>query len=406
MKLTRTWGISTLLLALAVGSTSCKKDEPTPIVETSQYDALIDVDLLGLETLPPAIDPFDNPNNEAKVELGRFLFWDPIIGGMKDVACVTCHHPDFGYTDGIDLPIGVNGVGLGPDRIEHAGGLNLINGNTHRVPRNAPTILNAAYNGYANASTFDPYDSPHFWDGRKSSFEEQSVMPPTSRAEMRGDAYADSVTFDSIIVRLQNIPEYVDLFSDCFNGGIETVNEQNYKFAMSAFERSISSINSPYDQYISGNLTAITEEQKHGLLLFNGKANCVSCHQGAAFNDGSFHALGIPENPLSPNSEGPEGDTGKDGEYKFKTPTLRNVELTGPYMHNGMFNTLEEVVEFKNNGVSINDNIPVSELEPLDLTTGEKAALVSFLKALTDNDFDKTIPSYVPSGLSVGGDIN
>jgi len=302
MIINRTLGTYALMLALTVGAISCKKDQE-PDAVLSEYDQLIDVDLMGLTTLPTTVDPITNPSTAAKTELGKLLFWDPILGGEKDMACATCHHPDFGYTDGLDLPIGVNGLGLGPDRIENAAGLNLPNGEVERVPRNAPTILNSAYNGFANASTFNPMNSPHFWDGRTSSLEEQSTKPPTSRSEMRGDAYADSLTFDSIIYRLKEIPEYVQLFDNCFTEtGIDAVNFENYQKAIASFERSIVAINSPYDKYISGDLTAITEQQKHGLLIFNGKGNCTSCHSGPAFNDGSFHSIGIPENPDSPHS--------------------------------------------------------------------------------------------------------
>lgn len=400
-------GIPVLILAFGIGLSSCKKPEATveEVIE-SEYDHLIDVDLMGLTTLPPAIDPADNPSTQAKVDLGRMLFWDPIIGGEKDMACVTCHHPDFGYTDGLDLPIGVNGTGLGPDRIANSGGLDLTNGDIERVPRNAPTVINAAYNGFVSEATFDASNSPHFWDGRSSSFEEQSSGPPGSRSEMRGDAYEQDFTFDTIVNRLAAIDEYVTMFGDAFGGGAETITEENFNKAVGAWERSIIAINSPYDQYIQGDLTAITEQQKLGLLLFNGRANCADCHKGAAFNDGDFHKLGIPENPDSPHSLLAEGDTGKDELYLFKTPTLRNIALTGPYTHNGIFTTLEEMVDFKNNGVSVNDNIAESELEPLGLSDEEKAALVAFLHSLTDNNFDKTIPTSVPSGLPVGGSIN
>ncbi len=406
MKLKQYVGVPALALTLALGVTSCKKtvDDPDPVV--SGYDELIDVDLMGLETLPPAIDPLDNPSTVEKVALGKLLFWDPIVGGEKDMACVGCHHPDLGYTDGLDLPIGVNGTGLGPDRIANSGGLILANGTVERVPRNAPTIINAAYNGFVSEETFDASNSPHFWDGRASSFEEQSSGPPGSRSEMRGDAYENEVAMDSVVNRLKNIDEYVALFDQCFGGGVDAVTEENFNKAVSAFERSIIAINSPYDRYIEGELTALTEQEKHGLLLFNGKANCVECHKGAAFNDGSFHRLGIPENPDSPNSMEEGGDKGKDDLYEFKTPTLRNVSLTGPYMHNGIFSTLEEVVDFKIAGVSQNPNIETSELTPRNLDAEEKEALVAFLRALTDNSFDKTIPTSVPSGLPVGGSIN
>lgn len=403
MKKFRFAGIPVLALALATSFYSCRKStETTP--ELTNYDVAID--LMGLTTLPEAIDPVDNATSAEKVALGKLLFWDPIIGGEKDMACAGCHHPDFGYSDGRALPIGVNGTGLGPDRIANNGGLDLANGPIELVPRNAPTVINAAYNGFVNAATFDASNSPHFWDGRSNSFEEQSSGPPGSRSEMRGDAYSNEATFDSIVARLKAIPEYVTLFDDVFGGGIDAVTETNFNKAVSAFERSIIAINSPYDKYLAGDRSAMTEQEKHGLILFHNQGNCAECHKGPAFNDGDFHALGAKLNPESPNSMNGNVDMGKDDEFKFKTPTLRNIELTGPYTHAGMYSTLEEIVEFMSGGVSEDPNVLVSELTPTNLSAQDKADIVAFLKALTDNDFDKTIPESVPSGLPVGGSIN
>lgn len=414
MKKTKIAGLPVLILALIVGVTSCRKpiEQPKPVL--SEYDQLIDVDLMGLTTLPAAIDPADNPTSPDKVALGKLLFWDPIIGGEKDMACVGCHHPDFGYSDGLDLPIGVNGTGLGPDnRTANSGGLDLPNGDIGRVPRNAPTVINAAYNGFVTAETFDASASPHFWDGRAASFEAQSSGPPGSREEMKGDAYESEVAFDSIVNRLKAIEEYVTMFGDVFGGGIETVTEENFNKAVGAFERSIIAINSPYDKYISGDLTALTEQQKHGLLLFNGKGKCSECHSGPAFNDGDFHKVGVMENPDSPNSMDGNTDEGRMNEteemadqYKFKTPTLRNISLTGPYTHNGMYATLAEMVDLMSSGVSDNANYTDTEITPTGLSEDEKAAIVAFLESLTDNDFDKVEPTSVPSGLQVGGNIN
>ena len=168
-----------------VFSTSCKKDEcEDPPAQPNALDEMIS--LLDLQTLPEVSFPANNQHTTEKSELGRLLFWDPIVGGQKDVACVTCHHPGLGYGDGIDLAIGVNGSGLGPDRTENTGGLPL---DIERVPRNAPTIINSAYNGLTSSNGYDPLESPMFWDSRFNSLETQCQKPPTSRSEMRGDAY-------------------------------------------------------------------------------------------------------------------------------------------------------------------------------------------------------------------------
>lgn len=376
---------------------SCKKDDDPGADEL--------IAALGLEALPTVSDPADNAATQAKVALGRPLFWDPIIGGEKDVACATCHHPNHGYSDGLDLAIGVNGTGLGPARTENTGGLSLSK-LIDRVPRNSPSVLNAAYNGMTSLGSYSPENALMFWDGRMKSLESQCQGPPTSRSEMRGDAYPEAVTFDSVVARLAAIPEYVSLFDAAFGGGAAAVTTANYAKAIGAFERTIVTDNSPYDQYLNGDKNALTERQKKGLLLFFGKANCTNCHNGPMLSDFNFHALGVPDNPANPNVT----DDGKDHLYLFRTPTLRNATLTGPYMHNGMLSTLREVVEFENNGVSKNPNVLSGMVDlnfkPLGLTSDEIDDIVLFLESLTDNDFDKSIPASVPSGLEVGGNIH
>ncbi len=326
-------------------------------------------------------------------------------GGEKDVACATCHHPNHGYSDGLDLAIGVNGSGLGPDRTENTGGLDLAVP-IDRVPRNSPSVLNTAYNGMTSLGDYVPENAVMFWDGRMKSLESQCQGPPTSRSEMRGDAYPEDLTFDSILVRLKAIPGYVTLFDEAFGGGVESITIDHLAEAIGAFERTIVTDNSPYDQYLNGDKNALTEDQKNGLLLFFGKAACNDCHSGPMLSDFNFHALGVPDNPSVPGGT----DEGKDELYQFRTPTLRNVTLTGPYMHNGIFDTLREAVEFQNRGVSENANVPSGMLDvdfkPKDLTDSEMEELISFLESLTDTDFDKTIPASVPSGLEVGGNIN
>jgi cytochrome c peroxidase len=362
------------------------------------------ISMLDLQALPDVSHPADNPTSDEKIELGRLLFWDPIVGGEKDMACVTCHHPGLGYGDGIDLPIGVNGSGLGPDRTENTGGLDLSEP-IARVPRNAPSVINAAFNGLTSSNGYDPSTSPMFWDSRAEAFEGQCVGPPSSRSEMRGEAYAEDDAMDSVVARLAAIPEYVNLFENVFGAG-DAVTLENYTFAMSAFERSIVSDNSPFDKYIKGNLTALSNDEKNGLILFYGKARCSNCHFGPMFSDFDFHALGIPENSSNPN--GP--DMGVDDEYKFRTPTLRNATLTGPYMHNGMMTEIKDIVEYMNAGVSGNENVTAdmlaADMTPLGLSEKEINQIVAFIESLTDDDFDKIVPESVPSGLEVGGNIN
>ena len=210
---------------------------------------------------------------------------------------------------------------------------------------------------------------------------------------------------DSIALRLAAIPEYVQLFTDVF-GGTNPVTVENYAKAVATFERTIVSTNSPYDKYLAGDLNALSSDQKNGLILFNGKARCSNCHYGPMLSDYDFHALGIPENPASPLFP---ADSGKYKEFKFRTPTLRNATLTGPYMHNGMLESLKDIVEYMNAGVSGNSNVTsdmlASDMTPLGLTETEINQLVAFLESLTDENFDQIVPTSVPSGLPVGGNI-
>lgn len=386
-----------LLLFIPVFMTSCQK-EPSEVASIDEQIAA-----LGLEPLPPVSHPLTNPSSSAKIALGRMLFWDPIISGHGDVACATCHHPDFGYSDGLDLPIGVNGTGLGPNRKENTGGLSLAS-LIERVPRNSPSVLNTAYNGLTATGQYAPESAPMFWDNRMLSLESQCQGPPGSRSEMRGEGCPEEEIFDTIIIRLATIPEYVAAFNWAFSG--TGVTRANYAKAIAAFERTIVTNNSPYDRYLKGNLAALSEQQKEGLLLFFGKAACNNCHSGPMLSDFNFHAMGVPDNPNHPAGT----DKGKDDLYRFRTPTLRNIEITGPYMHNGMLTTIREVVEFMNEGVSQNayvlSGMMDADMVPLGLSPTEIDAIVAFLESLTDTNFDRTVPQAVFSGLPVGGNIH
>lgn len=362
------------------------------------YDA--EIAKLALSPLPQVVNPMNNTSTPEKVELGRLLFWDPIIGGEKDVACATCHHPDFAYTDGLSLSIGVRGVGLGPNRVKGEG--------IDRVPRNSPSILNTAFNGITEKITdYNPDSAIMFWDGRAHSLEEQCKKPPTSRSEMLGDFIGGQYALEYILPRLVEIPEYVTLFGKAFPREENPVNIKNYGKAIAAFERSLVTKHSPFDQYLAGDLTALTKSQKQGLLLFFGKAKCAVCHSGPMLSDYSFHALGVKENPLREELGGPDKGNQRYDDFKFRTPTLRNVSLTPPYMHNGMYETLEDVMNFYVSGKSENPYVieTSEQFESLDLSDDEISFIIDFMISLEDNDFDKRIPESVPSGLNPGGNI-
>ncbi|MEZ4472447.1 MAG: cytochrome c peroxidase [bacterium] len=276
--------------------------------------------------------PADNPTTAAKVALGRLLFWDPILSGPRDIACATCHHPDFAYGDGIALSIGTGGQGLGPDRVRGRG--------APFVPRNAPTVLNTGFNGWTGGAMPDPEDAPMFWDSRAHSLEAQALGPIQSDVEMRGNTYPEAEALDRVVARLAAVPEYEALFAAAFGvDPAEAVTVEHLSNAIAAFERHLSQLTSPFDRFQAGDARALTAQQQRGLRAFNA-AGCADCHRGPMFSDYRLHRLNTPDNPATP-----EVDRG-DGQGRFRTPTLRNVALTGPYMHGGVFRTLPDVMRF------------------------------------------------------------
>jgi cytochrome c peroxidase len=356
--------------------------------------------------LPTAVAaPADNPTTPEKAELGRLLFWDPILSGTKDVACATCHHPDFGYAENLDVSIGVQGVGLGATR-RFAPGTPM----TH-VKRNSQTVLNSAFNGIDTSGRYDPLRAPMFWDVRVQSLEAQALEPIKTLEEMRGSVYSAESALDVVVSRLAEIPEYRERFANVF-GGARPVSADNLGRALAAFERTLVAANSPFDRYMRGDQSAMTPLQIQGMRRFE-RAGCANCHSGPMFSDFQVHVLGIDDNTKLPAS-----DAGVNGTYGFRTASLRNLVYTAPYMHSGVFRTLDQVVDFYDNpgrrgrgrrgGGARNPNVSRDQLDPLllDLNMrGGRRDLVEFLRALSDDSFDRTIPTSVPSGLQVGGTI-
>ncbi len=403
---------------------SCGEDSTTTTVEPEPEDLRTQ---FNLQTLGPIPYPANNGPRFERIALGRLLFFDPILGGEKDVACATCHHPDFGFGDGRALPVGTSGIGMGPNRYLNT---SMITGNpVSLTPRNAPSLWNVAYNHDENG--VPSHEGVMFWDGRVNSLEVQATKPITSRVEMRGDAIpgtdeeAAALALDTVLVRLRDIHEYEQLFRAAFPeeaaeidaGTRETaIDSSTYGRAIAAFEREIVSNNSPYDQFVRGDDDALTEQQKRGLELYYTKAKCADCHNGAMFSDFSFVVQGVPQE--GPGKEViPGDDTGREefthdpaDRYAFRTPTLRNVELTAPYMHDGVFTTLEEVMDFYNDGAfprhpPVGDDILHESLrEPLGLTQQEIDDVIAFMRAMTDNGsqlpaYLLEVPERVPSGL-------
>jgi cytochrome c peroxidase len=371
----------------------CTADNEKKLAATDTIDE--SVSALPLNVKSPA----DNPSTPQKVELGRLLFYDPILSGEKDVACASCHHPEYGYAEGLELSVGVNGSGLGEMRQFNQ---------PNDIPfskRNSQSILNTAFNGIDAKGVYDPKKAPMFWDLRTQSLEQQSLKPIATLEEMRGQGHAEAIELDSIANRLKAIDEYQKLFREAF-GGSDAVSVINLSKAIAAFERTLVANNSPFDRFMRGDKTALNSMEKEGLTVFR-QAGCAKCHNGPMLSDFKLHVLGVPD-----NEKLPEADLGAGNNNAFRTPTLRNLRYTDPYMHNGKLKTLENVLELYEDVAGLksrNPRISPDQLDPLarksKITQKDFRLIIEFLNTLNDDQFDRKIPARVPSGLKVGGNI-
>jgi cytochrome c peroxidase len=372
-------GLSVMLLGAAVGTTQGT--------------------FAALPQVPAA--PRDNPTTPGRVALGRMLFWDPILSGDRDVACGTCHHPRFGYAENRDLSIGVTGIGLG-DRRRFASGSTVP-----FVKRNSQTVLNVAFNGIDEAGRHDPAAAPMFWDTRVRGLEQQALEPLKTLEEMRGSAYPADKAVDAVVARLAAVPEYRRLFADAFGTG-QGVTSTNLARALAAFQRSLTANRSPFDRYMRGEAGAMNASQLQGMRRFE-RIGCGNCHTGPMFSDFKTHVLGVPDSPRVQAS-----DAGVDSTYAFRTASLRSLVFTAPYMHSGVFSSLEDVLDFYDDvtdrrGRDRNPQVSRDELDPLLRrlrgVDDDDEDLLAFLRSLSEETFDRTIPARVPSGLQVGGRI-
>jgi cytochrome c peroxidase len=300
--------------------------------------------------LPAVPQPADNVGTPARVELGRALFFEPRLSGNGAMSCATCHNPSLGWSDGLKTAVGWHGKVLG---------------------RATPTVVNTAYN------------TQFMWDGRKKSLEDQALGPMKSPDEMNTD-------FKRTLARLQSLPQYVAMFQKAYPG--EGITEGTIAKAIAAFERTVVSRESAFDRWLAGDRSAMTLSQWRGYKVFSdpGKGNCIMCHNGSNFTDNRFHNIGL--------AQGGEPDPGRYNIEKvasmqgaFKTPTLRDVELTAPYFHDGSAATLRQVVEHYVRGGD--DRSHLSPLmKPLKLTEQDKEDLVAFMKALTGKPVQVAVP--------------
>lgn len=401
--------------------------------------------------------------NEAK--LGQLLFYDPILSGNKEVACATCHHPSLGTGDGLSLSLGDGGKGLGSKRI-----VDYENLPEQRVPRNAQPLFNLGakqfktlfHDGRVQVDLSRPSGlrtplEEEMVEGFSSIISAQTMFPVLSADEMAGHYSENEISeavrrgtltgkggaWDLISKRVQAIPEYSDFFIDTYDH-IETA--QDIKFtdisnAVAAFmEFEWRSDTSPFDDFLQGRLDLAISQEK-GMELFYGKANCSSCHAGALFTDHQFHATGQPQ--VGPGKaarfQSHSRDLGRfrvtgniKDKYAFRTPSLRNVELTGPWGHAGAYSNLEAFVnahlnpylalsnydksnvtltKYDANDWKIMDNANEVKaiadsitIKPVIISDGEVTDLLAFLGTLTDIKAQKGrlgIPETVPSGLEI-----
>ncbi|HRQ18347.1 MAG TPA: cytochrome c peroxidase [Agriterribacter sp.] len=358
-------------------------------------------DLGSVSALPLSYaSPADNPITEEKVELGRLLFYDPILSGNKDVSCASCHHPEFGYAESLELPIGVNGRGFGSER-------HFVQPND--IPfskRNAPALVNTAFNGIDVNGNYMPEEAPMFWDSRVNSLEVQALQPIKQLEEMRGRHIGEHDILQVVVKRLKAIPEYKRLFKVAFNEEEEAITETNLGKALASFQRSLVANNSRFDEFMRGNPAALTQSEKEGMQLFM-ESGCARCHNGPMLSDFKPHVLGVADNEKLGII-----DSGVNNSFAFRTPTLRNLRFSAPYMHSGKLKTLEQVLTFYEDlhGKALpNANIKKEQLDTLAIQTRVAfkniPRIVEFLNTLNDDKYDRKIPDAVPSGLSVGGNI-
>lgn len=274
---------------------------------------------------------------DPKVQLGKRLFFDPILSKDGTVSCATCHKPEHGFSDDKPVSIGIKG---------------------QKGDRNTPTVFNTAHLKFL------------FWDGRAESLEEQALGPIQNPIEM-------GETIKGVLNKLNKNPEYLKDFGLVF---MELpITASHLVQAIAAFERTLISKDSDYDRYLRGEKKSLSESAKRGMNLFFGKAMCSECHTGPDFTDGDFHNIGLPI--TNDVGRAKISLTSKDTR-KFKTPTLREVANTAPYFHNGQFETLEQVIAFYNAGGG-EDTYKDPLKKPLNLNAQEQKDLVEFLKALS-----------------------
>lgn len=407
------------LTAFSVGA--CSPQEASDEPEDSEIVQVVDsprAQALRQQAVQAGLVPLLEPPVQSPallVEIGEALFFDPVLGGELDVACSTCHHPTLGFADGVDFPIGVAGVGLGPDRIYPPDAQFRDFGELRELGRSSPTLMNLAV--LLDDARLQGIEPPLTWDGRTVEFAGFSRMPMRVRDEMRGDAFSQLATMDVLLERLDGIEWYKSRFVEAFPEVQQTgIELRHFTMALSAYQLSLVSPATDYDRFLTG-APAPDGAFLDGLELFL-ELGCVNCHRGASLSDLSFHRTGVPVGRLSRPFQsgidiGRQELTGRVSDrFRFRTAPLREIAHTAPYMHNGSLPTLEDVIRFYTEGNNpLAEHAPEVTLEQLErgtprpVTEEEIQSLVRFLHAMSSPDGTLELlfpePTSVPSTLDV-----
>lgn len=330
-----------------------------------QYDSPNNKGVGGLQTSLPEIRDGFSPQ---EIDLGRYLFFDPVLSGNGTVSCATCHAPDKGFSDGLATSVGPNG---------------------EKLTRSSPTLWNVGYL------------KKLFWDGRAKTLEEQMEEPLFAHNEMNN-------TPDNLLASLNAIENYRKMFSEAYpqRPAAQEIGLEEIYTAIAGFQASLVSLNSKYDQYAHGYHDALNENEIEGLNVFRSfVARCAECHTPPLFTNQQFAVIGSPEPdglPLDAGAQTPFKDSTLRA--AFKVPSLRNIAETAPYMHSGKFKTLRETVEFYTKGrghaVPEGENLIIHwHIWEPQLSDYELDRLVDFLRALSDESFTPQVPELLPSGL-------
>ncbi|WP_197432745.1 cytochrome c peroxidase [Pseudovibrio brasiliensis] len=308
-----------------------------------------DINSLKEQYRRPLEIPFPDsaPYSPQMATLGKMLFFDPRLSGNKNINCVSCHNPSFGY----EVPV--------PTAVGSA--------NTH-LGRQAPTVLNAAW------------VAPMFWDGRAETLEEQAAGPITNPEEMDGK-------FETIVEVLDEIPGYNKWFGLVFPN--EGITRDTVLTAIATYERTVVSGWAPFDRWVEGDEGAISASAKRGFALFNDKGNCAPCHTGWNFTDNKFHDIGTPTEDIG---RGLYEEDNPKAQFAFKTPGLRNLTYRAPFTHNGSIPDLETMIAHYNSG-GIERPSRSEHVRPLDLTEQEMEDLKNFLVSLTAERIETPMPT-------------